>query len=328
MRLSRPPAWSLACTGLLAIAFGCELLVPISDLHPYSPCTLSIREGQSCDGDSGSCGNDSCCANTLVDGGSFYLSAYATTDGGVDDASAPATVNSFFLDKYEVTVGRFTSFLASGCFTPPADAGAHPSIPGSGWNPSWNPAVSVDPQGLMGAMTKGCNVSGGTSGGRSTLVSGNDRLPINCVTWYEAFAFCIWDGGRLPTEAEWNYAAAGGSLQRVYPWSVPPFDTTVDGLHAWFDAGSPTVVGSLNAGAGLWGQLDLAGNVSEWVLDDLGAYATPCDDCASVAGDASARVYRGGGFTSAGEFLRTGVRDEQAPSYRVEVRGFRCARDP
>jgi formylglycine-generating enzyme required for sulfatase activity len=52
------------------------------------------------------------------------------------------------------------------------------------------------------------------------------------MDWYEAYAFCIWDGGFLPTDAEWNYAAAGGAQQRAYPWSNPPTSLTIDPSYA------------------------------------------------------------------------------------------------
>jgi sulfatase modifying factor 1 len=329
-RPSRLAAWILTGAGVFAVAFGCELLVPIDDLHPYTPCAIKPVGGQSCQGMDAGCGSDSsCCERPLVEGGMFYLSAYATLDGSVDDRSAPATVTSFSLDKFEVTVGRFKNFLASGCFTPEAGAGALPTIPGSGWDSSWNLALSVDGGNLETDIREKCFGYNATPMGKSTLEDPDDRLPINCVTWYEAFAFCVWDGGRLPTEAEWNYAAAGGSLQRVYPWSVPPLNASVDAGYARYESASPLPVGSLTAGAGRWGQLDLAGNVSEWVLDDYRPYPSECNACAFVQGEAGVdRVFRGGSFAEPATSLRTGYRDGQGPSYRAAVRGFRCAHDP
>ena len=50
---------------------------------------------------------------------------------------------------------------------------------------------------------------------------------MNCIDWYTAYAFCIWDGGRLASEAEWNFAAAGGSEQRYYPWGDASLDPTL-----------------------------------------------------------------------------------------------------
>jgi sulfatase modifying factor 1 len=108
------------------------------------------------------------------------------------------------------------------------------------------------------------------------------------------FAFCAWDGGYLPTEAD--YAASGGSEQRAYPWSSPADSVTIGPTYASYSclgdglAGCTTTdcipVGSHPAGNGRWGQSDLGGNVHEWILDlaDFpGTYPNPCVDCAELA---------------------------------------------
>ncbi|MES1205100.1 MAG: SUMF1/EgtB/PvdO family nonheme iron enzyme, partial [Pseudomonadota bacterium] len=173
-------------------------------------------------------------------------------------------------------------------------------------------------------------------GGTWTDKSGpGDARPISCVTWYEAFAFCAWEGSRLPTEAEWEFAAAGGAEQRPYPWgSEPPtpehavYGCAFDGDPSSCTEGDLPVVGSLARGAGRWGHLDLAGSLWEWTLDVYGPYSgAACDDCAPVVMPVGAgRVFRGGDFSYADPtFLRGSTRLGFLPGFPERIRGFRCA---
>ena len=109
----------------------------------------------------------------------------------------------------------------------------------------------------------------------------NENKAVNCVDWYTAFAFCAWDGGRMATEAEWIYAASGGSEQRYYPWSSPAnLDDHRRQLrrllrrHLLQHAECRVEVPK---GDGQWGHSDLGGNVWEWTLDwiERGPHAVP-----------------------------------------------------
>ena len=166
-----------------------------------------------------------------------------------------------------------------------------------------------------------------------------ENLPINYVNWYEAYAFCIWDGGFLPSEAEWEYAAAGGSDQRKYPWGAqdPGGACQYAVYNSCYSAGGigpvggAAPVGAAMAGAGRWGQLDLAGEVFEWNLDGYGTYANPCTDCTQVTLLNSYRVVRGGACWEAAEAIVPTYRLQWAPNDRgvsMDGYGLRCARIP
>jgi formylglycine-generating enzyme required for sulfatase activity len=262
-----------------------------------------------------------------VPGGTYHRSY-----DGIDftDQSNPATLTTFALDRFEVTVGRFRAFVDAGKGNqqdpPSAGDGVHPLISNSGWQSAWDAALPTDTTALQAALK--CSAPFQTW---TDVASVDDALPMNCVNWYEAFAFCAWDGGRLPTEAEWNYAASGGDEQRYYPWSAPypPGSTTIDGTYAVYDdcCGIPVVGSRSPDGDGRWGQADLGGSMREWNLDwDSAGYPLPCEDCANLT-PATARVTRGGFFSFGAENLRAAYRGGVTPSSHGGGIGLRCARD-
>jgi formylglycine-generating enzyme required for sulfatase activity len=295
--------------------------------------------------------NANCCASTVVPGNAegatlegevFYRGYDAATDD-YNDMGYPATVSDFRLDVYEVTVGRFRAFVEAGYGTqaqpPAAGSGAHAAIPGSGWDSGWNGSLAATTAALKAALK--CDAMFQTW---TDTAGANEFRPINCVTWYEAMAFCAWDGGYLPTEAEWNYAAAGGSEQRAYPWSVPASSTTISEANASYYVDSTqacrgdgvdgcTVAdfirpGSKPAGNGRWGQADLGGNVWEATLDWYAVpYANPCNNCADLASYPQV-VIRGGSLARPVSELRGAYRLANLASARGGGLGLRCARTP
>jgi sulfatase modifying factor 1 len=320
------------------------------------PSCESGGPGMSNRGPGGS-GTESCCTSLEVPGGTYYRT-YTSSETGPTLEAAPATVSSFRLDKYLVTVGRFRQFVSawSRGWLPQEGAGKHihlnggkglanSATPGTyelGWVTSDNGNVAPTDANLA------CSSPSAGYATWTPAAGSQENLPINCVNWWESYAFCIWDGGDggdgsgfLPTEAEWEYAAAGGSRQRTYPWGSTPADPA----HATYGCDYPTAsgmcsgagniapVGYAAQGAGVWGQLDLAGEVWEWNVDWYADYVNPCTDCAYLTAPsdeastgAGTRVFRGGIFLNYSSSLLSANRYSSAPTDRDGGLGFRCAR--
>jgi formylglycine-generating enzyme required for sulfatase activity len=288
-------------------------------------------------GEAGEC----CCTSLEVTGGTYYRT-YANSGSGPTAESDPATVSGLRLDKYLVSVGRYRQFVNGGKGRiPAAGTGKHAYLNGGqglanngadgGFEPGW---VTEDEYNVAPTNTNlECDPYYASW---TTKVGTQENLPINCVNWYEAYAFCIWDGGFLPSEAEWENAAAGGSQQRQYPWgSTDPGTANQYAIYGYHYSGPPgssssvmavAPVGTTTLGPGRWSQLDLAGEVWEWSLDWYAPYGA-CTNCTDAT-PGTARAIRGGDYDDGELALVPSFRYYFYPTARFPYIGFRCARAP
>ena len=241
----------------------------------------------------------------------LYIPAGTFTMGGMDvyreNDEQPAhevTLNAFWMDQVEVTNGMYGLCVQAGICRSPAEVRSDNREQYFG-NAEFN------------------------------------DYPVVFVTWYDADAYCTWAGRRLPTEAEWEYAARSND-KRNYPWGDElPNEYTANFMNL---VGDTTRVGSYAEGASPFGVLDLSGNVWEWVADRYRPdyYSkSPAENPQGPTEDEvfnTFRVIRGGSFQEDGLFLRLANRSfldgpdpkaqpDEAAYYGKSsfVIGFRCA---
>jgi iron(II)-dependent oxidoreductase len=198
----------------------------------------------------------------------------------------------YWIDKYEVTNKAFQAFVEAGGYQ------NRDLWSDAGWE--WLSHQSVDqlPRYCLGNLPDN---------------------PVACVTWHEAEAYARWRGGRLPTEAEWEYAARG-PRSLTYPWGNE-FDSSRCNV---VDSKGLKPVGSYPQGASWAGALDMAGNVMEWVQDWLGSYAPDAVENPTGPARGKVKVEKGGWWGSNLFVARSAYRHfEDPPEYGDVHIGFR-----
>jgi gamma-glutamyl hercynylcysteine S-oxide synthase len=233
----------------------------------------------------------------------------------------------FHIDASPVTNGQYLAFIQDGGYTR-RELWSEP-----GW--SWREATGARSPAHWRATKVGPIASGG---GWEAIVFGrlgplHPDCPVMHVCWYEADAYARWTGGRLPSEAEWEKAAAWDPAQgcsRRYPWGDEewePARANLDQRHL-----EPVPAGAALAGRSAYGCLQMLGDVWEWTDSWFDGYpgfrSFPYKEYSEIFFGQQYRVLRGGSFATRATVARTTTRNWDLPERRQIFAGFRCVRQP
>lgn len=304
----------------------------------------------------------------LIKGGTFDM-------GGDNDQASEdeypkhkVTLGDFYMDETEVTNAQFKKFVdATGYVTtaekkpdweqmkmtlPPGTPKPPDSmlVPASLVFRKTSGPVDLNDYSQWWSWVKGADWKHPQGPGSS--IAGKEDYPVVQVSWYDAMAYCKWSGKRLPTEAEWEYAARGGLENKIYPWGNEALETGSQKLNYWqgtfpyknsqkdgYERLSPVKTYSPNK----FGLYDISGNVWEWCADWYDANYYKLSNGATVVNPQGPlksfdpeesytpkKSLRGGSFLCNDAYCsgyRVARRMKSSPDTGLEHTGFRCVRD-
>lgn len=230
----------------------------------------------------------------FVEGGSFMMGSPANSGEGDERPQHKVTLNSYKISKFEITNEQFAKFLTA--------KGNQKSDGGL-----WYQGSDFNQKGTV-----------------FTAKKGSEKLPVRFVTWSGANAYAQWVGGRIPTEAEWEFAARGGNKSKGYTYSGSNNINDV----GWYVGNSGQrlhTVGEKKPNE--LGIYDMSGNVWEWTADWYGAYTKEDKNNPKGASSGNARVRRGASAFCALPNTRSANRSSRVPDGVRHNLGFRVVFD-